>query len=215
MAGSFNDNQWQRLVEAAPLIALSVAASAGSARQSVAELDAFLRLVDETADQAGEGRTLGLLGRDVRARLASGAVEPDPEDAIPDGIQAAREAGAVLAVHHDEQEAREIRQWLMRVAHDVASAAREGGVLGIGSRQMSEMESQTMNEIADGLGASIEPDAEAQPDLDASDTEQQGAETEPDVGPDGQAIGPDNIREGNVRGTMAPPGAQEGQGQGG
>lgn len=35
------------------------------------------------------------------------------------------------------------------------------------------------------------------------------------LGPDGQPVGPDNIREGTVRGTLGGPNPQEGQGQGG
>lgn len=154
MPGSFSEQQWQRLVGAGPQIALAVAASSGSAKQSVAELDAFLRLVDETADESDGDDLLGRLAADTRAKVASGMLTGNTEDAIPNGIHAAREAGAILAVQADESEARALRQWLLQVAHTVASAAREGGMFGIGGEDVSKVERETMQDIADGLGAS-------------------------------------------------------------
>jgi hypothetical protein len=156
LPGEFTDHQWQRLAEAGPQIARAVAASSGRQRQSEAELDAFLRLVDQTADESDGASLLGALAAATRDKVAAGMLTEDAADAIPDGIQAAREAGAILGVVADEQQARAIRQWLLAVAHTVASAAREGGVLGFGGKQVSDVERETMAEIADGLGASLE-----------------------------------------------------------
>ncbi len=221
MTEPFNDHQWQRLVDAGPQIALAVAASSGSPKQSVEELDAFLRMVDQAADDSDGGGVLARLALDTRSKLAAGMLRGNQDDAIPDGIHAAREAGAILAVHADEQEARALRQWLLSVAYTVASAARDGGVLGIGSREVSELEQETMNAIADGLGATMDSDdgpdsaAPTEAETDAANEELSGASTGPGVGPDGQPIGPDNIREGRVRGSMGGPNQTQGEGQGG
>jgi hypothetical protein len=215
MSNDFSDHNWQRLVDAGPQIALAVAASAGSAKQSVAELGAFLRLVDEAADAGGGDDVLGRLASDMRDKLASGMLGGNADDAIPDGIQAAREAGAILAVHSSEDDARIVRQWLLQVAHTVAAAAREGGLLGIGGQELSDRERDTMAEIADGLGANT---SQGQELLDEEATEElpTSAETpQGETGPDGQPIGPDNIREGRVRGVMGGPNQQQGEGQGG
>ena len=166
MPGDFTDHQWQRLVDAGPQIALAVAASAGSAGQSEAELGAFLRLVDETAD-SDTGTLLGQLAAASRDKVASGLLTGNSDDAIPDGINAAREAGAILAVVADEEDARSIRQWLLQVAHTTAAAAREGGVLGIGGTEVSDDERDTMAGIADGLGGSAEADVEEPTDAPA------------------------------------------------
>lgn len=217
MTEEFSDHQWQRLVEAGPQIALAVAASSGSPKQSVEELDAFLRMVDQAADDSDGGGILARLALDTRSKLAAGMLRGNQDDAIPDGIHAAREAGAILAVHGDEHEARALRQWLLRVAYTVASAARDGGVLGIGGRDVSDLEQETMNAIADGLGATMDSDAEPAPteaETAAANDEVSGASTGA-VGPDGQPIGPDNIREGRVRGTMGGPNQSQGEGQGG
>jgi hypothetical protein len=215
VAGEFTDHNWQRLVEAGPQIALAVAASSGSGKQSVTELGAFLRLVDETADTAGTEDLLGRLASDTRDKLAAGMLSGNADEAIPDGIQAAREAGAILAVHASEDEARILRQWLLQVAHTVAGAARDGGLLGIGGQDLSDRERDTMAEISDALGGGGAqnqelPDEEATEELPGSAQTAQG-----ETGPDGQPIGPDNIREGRVRGVMGGPNQQQGEGQGG
>jgi len=115
---------------------------------------------------------LGALAAATRDKVASGMLAENADDAIPDGIQAAREAGAILAVVADDQQARAIRQWLLQVAHAVASAAREGGLLGIGGKQVSDIERETMAEIADGLGASL---AESQSNYEGAGAETDGA----------------------------------------
>ncbi len=215
MTDAFNDHQWQRLVEAGPQIALAVAASGGSPKQSVEELDAFLRMVDEAADESDGGGVLARLAVDTRGKLAAGMLRGSPDDAIIDGIHAAREAGAILGVHSDEQEARTLRQWLLSVAYTVASAARDGGILGLGGKDVSEVEKDTMDAIADGLGATADSAAEhdAQPEQPDQSEDAEGTGTE--VSPDGQPIGPDNIRDGTVRGTMGGPNQTQGEGQGG
>ena len=213
MPESFSENQWQRLVDAGPQIALAVAAASGSPAGSEVELEAFLRLLDQTADESDGGGSLGRLAVDARAKVAAGMLRGDPEVAMADGIQAAREAGAILAVHADEHEARVVRQWLLQVAHTVAGAAREGGLLGLGGEQVSKVERETMEEIADALGASGSED-EADESAEAQTTEEREGNGD-DVAADGQPVGPDNIAEGRVRGTMGGPNQSEGQGQGG
>ena len=58
--------------------------------------------------------------------------------------------------------------------------------------------------------ADRDPDAVLDGDADGS-TVLEGR----DRGGTGEPVGPDNIREGRVRGTMIPPGSTQGQGEGG
>lgn len=149
---AFNDQMWQQLLEAGPAIARAVAAAAGSASQSVAELESFIRLVETTAEESGESDLLGRLARDLHSSLAAGSIAVVVEDVIAEGIHAARTAGAILAVHPDEQQARTVRLWLHAVARTVAEAAREGGVLGLGGEDVSRPERETITAISDSLG---------------------------------------------------------------
>lgn len=152
----YTEQQWLDLTDAAPAIARAVASVSGSAAQSEVELDAFLTLIEEKSDsRSGEGAStlLSRLVSDVHGRLAGGMSTPE-NDAMTDGLQAARRAGALLAIYPDAGQAREVRLWLQDVARRVAEAARDGGVLGIGGQQISSAESDTLLSIADALGLS-------------------------------------------------------------
>ena len=216
---TFTDQQWQQLVEAAPSIARGVAAASGSPAQTELELEAFLRLLEQTRDDTDGHGLLGSLTADVHSRLSSGTLALAADDVVADGIHAARQAGALLAVEPDEQEARAVRYWLMEVARTVASATSEGGILGIGGQDVSRSERDTMAAISDALGMTEgtdmqrEASEEEAPDPGAGG--QQTAGEQPEVGPDGEPVGPDNIREGTVGGVMGGPHRQGGEGQGG
>ncbi|CAN5796829.1 hypothetical protein BH24CHL6_BH24CHL6_06650 [soil metagenome] len=215
---TFTDQQWQQLVDAAPSIARGVAAASGSPAQTELELEAFLRLLEQTRNETSGHGLLGSLVADVHARLSSGTLSLAAEDVVADGIHAARQAGALLAVSPDEQEARAARYWLMEVARTVAGATRDGGLLGLGGRALSRAERDTLAAISEGLGMneSVNLRDEAGEATPAADTAPAAdAEPEGKLGPDGQPIGPDNIREGTVRGVMGGPYQQGGEGQGG
>jgi len=153
----YTEQQWRDLTDAPPAIARAVAVVSGSAAQSEVELDAFLSLLQETAaghGGDGDGTLLTRLVADVQGRLAGGAVAAPDTDAMTDGLQAARRAGALLEIYPDAGQAREVRLWLLDVARRVAQSARDGGMLGIGSQQISNAESDTLLAITDALGLS-------------------------------------------------------------
>ena len=70
-----------------------------------------------------------------------------------DGLEQARRAGALIAVELDPAEATAVRAWYLAGAQRVAAAAKEGGVLGIGGADISTWEQETLQAIADALGA--------------------------------------------------------------
>jgi hypothetical protein len=152
----YSEQQWHDLTSAPPAIARAVAVVSGSAGQSEVELDAFLSLLQESATSRGGEADPSLLTRlvsDVQGQLAGGVDLPDT-DAMTDGLQAARRAGALLEIYPDVAQAREVRLWLLDVARRVAEATRDGGVLGIGGQQISNAESDTLLAITDALGLS-------------------------------------------------------------
>jgi len=216
---TFTDQQWQQLVEAAPAIARGVSAASGSAAKSEQELESFLRLLEQTRNETDGQGLLGALTADIHSRLSTGTLGLAAEDVVADGVHAARQAGALLAVESDEHEARAVRYWLMEVARTVASATREGGILGIGGQEVSRPERDTLAAISDGLGFTEGTDMQRESSEEEAPEPAAGRRKteaeQPDIGPDGQPVGPDNIREGTVRGTMGGPNQQEGEGQGG
>jgi hypothetical protein len=148
----FKAEQWAAVVDAAPAIARAVAASAGPAQESVRELGAFERAVAATVP-AGPGSDLVTeLAQAVSDRIATGAPMGPPDSAIMDGIEAARKAGALLDTLASPEDALAARGWLIGLARTVASAAREGGILGIGGAVTSAPEEQTIEMLSEALG---------------------------------------------------------------
>ena len=143
---------WAALVSAAPAIARAVSASAGSTGQSEAELDAFVQFVSDATVEHDDTDLLGQLVGDVANRLAIG-VEPVSGDPYMEGLEQARRAGALVAVELEPAEADAIRAWYLAAARRVAEAAKDGGVLGIGSKDVSTWETETIQAIADALGS--------------------------------------------------------------
>ena len=134
-----------------PAIARAIAATAGSATQTVGELGAFVELLERTAVD-DPGGLLGAIVADLHGRLADGFSAHRPVDPLMEGIEAARIAGAILAVEADQIEGERVRAWCLSVAHAVAEAAREGGVLGIGGSRISRHEEEAIAAIRDALG---------------------------------------------------------------
>jgi hypothetical protein len=145
---------WAALVDAAPSIARAVAASAGGTSQSEGELDAFVQFVSDAAVASDGAGVLDQLVADVNSRLAAG-VEPPAGDVYMEGLEQARRAGAIIAVELQPGEATAVRAWYLAAASRVAQAAKEGGVLGIGSSDVSTWERETLQAIAEALGGEV------------------------------------------------------------
>lgn len=69
-----------------------------------------------------------------------------------DALAKCRQAVDVLARKASAQETDEYRKWVMTVGENVARAAGEGGVLGIGKKMLSAEEAATLKQIAEALG---------------------------------------------------------------
>jgi hypothetical protein len=147
----FTPVQWAAVVDAAPAIARAVAAAAGKPADTVRELGAFETSLASATSFGNE--LLGELIDAVRDRLATGAVVGPPDRAVMDGIEAARKAGAILAALAAPDDAAAVRTWLVGLARTVGSAAREGGLLGIGGALVSDAEEQLILELSEALGS--------------------------------------------------------------
>lgn len=147
----FAPQQWSAVVDAAPAIARAVAAAAGKPSDTVRELGAFETWL-ASATSPGNALLAELIDA-VRDRLASGLPVGPSDRAVMDGIETARRAGAILASMAEPEDASTVRAWLLELARTVASAAREGGVLGIGGALVSEPEEQLILELSEALGS--------------------------------------------------------------
>ena len=160
----YTEQQWQELTDAAPSIARGVAWISGPPSESEAELDAFVKFVEDSFIHLPQGNEslLTRLVLAVHGKLEAGADMP-AGDAMTDGLQAARKASALLELYPDVAQAREAREWLLDVGRRVAGAKKEGGILGIGGDQVSSPEQDTLMYLADALGFQERPD-DVEPD---------------------------------------------------
>ena len=139
---AFNAEEWSKVVEAPALAALTVIAAdrGGTIRESLSLGRAY-----SEARRDGSG---------LLQEIVSTAPQVDPNDlkdrnAVPQRAETAlREALRVLEEKATPEEAEAYREFVLKVAETVARAHKEGGVLGIGGKEISESEQAALDELA-------------------------------------------------------------------
>ena len=139
----FNAEEWERIAQAPALAGLMVifADRGGTIRETIALGKAY-------AEARREG------GTELIQEVVASPSQVDPRsvggpDQLPGLI---REAVTILEQKATPEEAAEYRQFILRVADVVAHAHKEGGVLGIGGKEVSEQEQTVLDELARLLG---------------------------------------------------------------
>jgi hypothetical protein len=139
----FNADEWERVARAPALAGLMVmlADRGGTIRESVALGRAY-----------AEARRDG--GGELLEQLVSAAPQLDPQsvgspEQLPEQI---REAVGIVEQKATPEEADEYRRFVLRLADVVAHAHREGGVLGIGGKEVSQEEQAVLDQLASTLG---------------------------------------------------------------
>lgn len=140
----FNADEWERVARAPALAGLMVilADRGGTIRESIALGRAY-----------AEARRDG--GSELVEQLVASPPQVDPKsvgspDQLPEQI---REAARIVEEKATPEEVEEYRQFIMRLADVVARANKEGGVLGIGGKEVSEEEQAALDQLASTLGA--------------------------------------------------------------
>jgi hypothetical protein len=138
----FNADEWERVARGPALGALTVmlADRGGAIRESVALGKAY-----------AEARRDG--GSELLQQLVSSPPSLDPQsvqqpDQIPGQIQ---EAVRTVEEKATPEEAEDYRQFILRLADVVAHAHKEGGVLGIGGKEVSPEEQAALDKLASSL----------------------------------------------------------------
>jgi hypothetical protein len=138
----FNAEQWETVARAPALAALMVmvADRGGAIRESIALGKAY-----------AEARRDG--GSELIEQLVSSPPQLDPSSLGPpdqlreQGPERIREAVRAVEEKGTPEEAEQYRSFILRVADVVAHAAKEGGVLGIGGKEVSEQEQAVLDEL--------------------------------------------------------------------
>jgi hypothetical protein len=139
----FNAEEWEHIAQAPALAGVMVifADRGGTIRETIALGKAY-----------SEARREG--GTELIQEVVASPSQVDPRsvggpDQLPGRI---REAVTILEQKTTPEEAAEYRQFILRVADVVAHAHKEGGVLGIGGKEVSEQEQAAMDQLASTLG---------------------------------------------------------------
>jgi hypothetical protein len=139
---AFNADEWEKLAEAPALVALRVIAAdrGGTIRESLSLGRAY---AEARTDSSG-----------LLKEIVSSAPQVDPAGlkdpgALAERTEAAlRDALAVLEQKATPEEVEAYRQFVLKVGETVARAHKEGGVLGIGGKEISEQEQTALDEIS-------------------------------------------------------------------
>jgi hypothetical protein len=141
----FNADEWERVTRAPALAGVMVALAdrGGSFRESLALGKAYA-----AAKRDG--------GSELIEQLVGSPPSLDPHavkqpDQIPDQI---REALRLVEEKATPEETEDYRQFVLRLADVVAHAHKEGGVLGIGGKEVSPEEQQVLDRLSTTLQGS-------------------------------------------------------------
>ena len=143
----FNAEEWGVLANAPALAALRVVVAdrGGTLRESLSLARAY------AAARRQEGHAL--LGEIVSsAPQLDPAQVRKPEDLQAESDRRLREAVALLERKGTSEEVEAYKDFVLGVAETVARAHREGGVLGIGGKEISEREQAVLDDLAEKLG---------------------------------------------------------------
>ena len=144
----FNAEEWSAVLEGPPIAGMMVitAERGGTLRESVSMGQAYL--------EARKQQDAGELLDDILA--ARPELDPkrfsSPDELKTKGLERLGEAVALLDSKADAGEVEAYKRFVLAVATKVANAHREGGVLGMGGKPVSENEQRTLDEIASTLG---------------------------------------------------------------
>jgi hypothetical protein len=140
------------LIMAAAVIVSDLSGAIGVAREFLSMAEA----VEETGQRHDTNELVAALVADLQAPQAAQAEETeditDISEARAKALAESREIAALLARTAPPAEAEGFKRWMLSIARRVSEAAREGGVLGIGSKLVSEKEMAMIDELAAALG---------------------------------------------------------------
>jgi hypothetical protein len=153
--GGFGDDELTRLAEApVKVAAVIMAASPSGGIGTAQEIAALVSEMSEAIQKAPPGSLLDRLREPVR-RLAQqiqggedlSVLVGAPDEMGPAGLEAGRQAVALISEKATPQDATDYKAMLRHVASRVAGAASEGGFLGFGGKQVSAEEQQALAAI--------------------------------------------------------------------
>jgi hypothetical protein len=144
----FNAEEWSRVLAGPPVAGLivMVAEKGGRLRESISMGRAYSEAQKEHGGTELVREIVSATPEIDRARFQS------PEQVRAEGPQVLRESVQLLESKATADEVAEYKRFVTTVAETVANAKKEGGVLGIGGKPVSDAEQTALNEITEALG---------------------------------------------------------------
>jgi hypothetical protein len=138
----FNAEEWDRVAQAPALAAVMVmlADRGGAIRESLAVGKAYAEARRDSGD--------GLLDAIVASAPQLDPASVGAPEQLPERIN---EAVAIVEEKATPEEVEDYRRFILRVADVVAHAHKEGGVLGIGGKEVSAEEQAALDQLAGAL----------------------------------------------------------------
>lgn len=147
----FTAEEWDVIRKAPTLAGLIVMWASPSGPLGVMRESAALAQSLREPDQTAQGELLRTLQSDLQDHYTVYKIDAaDPETVRTEALGELRKLAAILRVKASEEEAAEVKEWLLRAARRVAEAAREKTVLGFGGVAVSgeEETALTLIEVA-------------------------------------------------------------------
>lgn len=143
----FNAEEWSTVLQGPPIAGMIVitAERGGTLRESISMGRAYV----DARQQQGPS---GLLDEIVSAQPELDPTRfSSPEALKQGGLQVLRDAVQLLEQKATPEEAERYKHFIRTVAEKVANAHREGGVLGMGGKPVSDSERAALDEIQAAL----------------------------------------------------------------
>lgn len=144
----FNAEEWSLVLEGAPIAGMIVitAERGGTLRESLSMGQAYVK----AREQSGRSELLDEI-LSARPELDQTRFR-SAEDLRESGFQRLREAVELVERKGAPEEVEDYKRFVMALAEKVAQAHKEGGVLGMGGKRVSDNEQAALDRIAATLG---------------------------------------------------------------
>lgn len=144
----YTDDEWQLLHELPDAVAtLVLMAGSSGPIGTIREIEALGRANGRASARFPDVPLVQELARSLPP-VSPGPSKPRDGDTL----DMCREAAALLDAKATPDEATAYKQWIMAVAEEIATAAKEGAFLGFGGDRVSTWETEVMREVSAALG---------------------------------------------------------------
>ena len=152
----FSPEEWNILLRTPMLASYAVVGSDPSKQEGfIQEMSAVADAIIEGGQGATKDSLLGAVVADIVANAGDDKRGQTEKLSVGDvkgrALENCRAVAALLREKASPEEAQDYKNWVVRVAHRVAEAAKEGSFMGFGGAQVSGNEVEAINEIGVAL----------------------------------------------------------------